>query len=62
MPLIVSPCRFTKTKDLSEFQSVNNPNEPLSDCDYSKQERILVKLTNEVEEYISDSKNKNQSA
>ncbi len=54
LPLILSPCRFTKTKDLSDFQSVNDPNEPISECDFSKQERILVKLTNDVEDYIAN--------
>ncbi len=29
MPVIVKPCRFTKTKTLSQFQSVNDPKKAL---------------------------------
>lgn len=52
IPLIVGHCRFTKNKNISQFQAVNNPSEPLSGCSEADVERILVKLTDDVESYL----------
>lgn len=48
LPLIVRPCIFTKDKYLSIFQSVNDPNKPLSVLSDSEKEIQLVNLTEEV--------------
>lgn len=54
LPLIVRPCLFTKDKYLSEFQSVNPPNEPLSSLRESQTEQALVNLASDVSELLSE--------
>ena len=54
LPLIVRPCLFTRDKNLSEFQSVNPPNKPLSSLTESQAEQDLVNLTSEVSELLSE--------
>jgi hypothetical protein len=49
LPLILKPSRFTKHKELSEFQAVNDPAKPLIKLEEAEQEEILVKLTEEIE-------------
>lgn len=49
LPLIIGHCRFTKDKNLKDFQAVNSPSKPLSSCTKAEVEKILVKLTNDVE-------------
>lgn len=53
LPLIVGHCRFTKDK-LSIFQAINDPVKPLSSCHPSDVEKILVDLTNRVEEILEN--------
>ncbi len=48
LPLIVRPCRFTKDKHLSIFQSVNDPNKALSTLSESDKEIQLLNLTEDV--------------
>jgi hypothetical protein len=53
IPVIANPCRFIKNKQLSQFQSVNDPTtEILSSVSKSKQEAIYVRLTNDIESYV----------
>jgi hypothetical protein len=53
IPVIANPCRFTKNKQLSQFQSINDPTtEILSNLSKSKQEAIYVRLTNDIESYV----------
>lgn len=54
LPLIVRPCLFTKDKYLSEFQSVNSPNSPLSSLSEHQIENELVNLANDVSNLISN--------
>jgi hypothetical protein len=49
LPLIVGHSRFTKTKNLKDFQAVNDPNTPLISCSKAEVQKILVKLTDDVE-------------
>lgn len=51
LPVIVSPCRFSRTK-LSEFQAVNDPEQPLSGLSQHGQEEQLNKLSYEIEDLI----------
>lgn len=54
LPLIITPSRFEKDKNLSQFQPVNNPGrEPLISLNKGEQERILLKLVNRIEEILS---------
>lgn len=52
LPLIIHPSRFLKSKNLSVFQAVNDPQKPLSKLSPPEQEDILVKLTDDVEGYL----------
>lgn len=48
LPLILSPSRFEKIESLSRFMTVNPPSEPLIGLSKAKQERYLVKLSEDV--------------
>lgn len=52
IPLILKPSRFTKNKNLSQFQAVNEPNNSLINLSEGEQEEILVKLTETIEEHL----------
>jgi peptidyl-prolyl cis-trans isomerase B (cyclophilin B) len=53
LPLILSPCRFLKTKSLSQFQSINDPSNPLINLTRGEQELIFTQLTDSIEESLS---------
>jgi hypothetical protein len=52
LPLILKPSRFTRHKELSEFQAVNDPARPLIKLAEAEQEEILVKLTGIIEDNL----------
>ncbi len=55
LPVIVSPCRFSKSP-LSVFQTVNNnPSKPLSKLSASEQDEEFLKLVDRIEELIAGS-------
>ena len=49
MSLIVSPSRFTSTESLSQFQAVNDPSSPLLNLTRGEQEKILVRVSEEID-------------
>ena len=51
LPVILKPCRFTRDENLSKFQSINNPQNPLSKMDENGKEETYVEIAN----YIDDS-------
>ena len=53
LPLILKPCLFTKHKELEEFQSVNEPSQPLSSLSENDQEEVLVDLANRIAELLN---------
>ncbi len=55
-PVIVHPCLFVQNKNLSKFQSVNNPNRALSEVSKAEQERILVKLCIDIQSFLPESR------
>jgi len=52
LPLILSHSRFPKIESLSQFQAVNDPLQPLDSLPKSEQERILVEVTNSIEDAL----------
>ena len=52
LPLIVKPCRFARDRNLSIFQAVNNPSEPLAILDEGTQEQVFDNLAAEVERLV----------
>ena len=58
LPLILSPSRFEKIESLSRFMTVNPPSEPLIELSKAKQERYLVKLSEDVLRAIEEAQKK----
>jgi internalin A len=54
VPVLLRPSRFLKNKILSQFEAVNNAQIPLSELSESKQDELLVSLTNRIEEILKD--------
>lgn len=61
LPVIVSPCRFSETKFLSQFtettslaqlQSINNPAKPLLSLTKNEQEAVFLEVARAVEEAL----------
>jgi hypothetical protein len=52
LPLILKPSRYSRHKELSEFQAVNDPARPLIELKEAEQEKILVKLTGIIEDNL----------
>jgi len=48
-PILVHPSIFTKIPSLKRFQAINSPAETLSELDYPKQERVFIKLLDDIE-------------
>lgn len=53
LPVIVSPCRFAHTRSLSMFQAVNSPSDTLIEMTVGEQEKLFVKVTEEIEAALS---------
>jgi len=53
VPLILSPCRFSREPTLSRFQAANQPNEPLSLMSEDHREEIYDKLASDIEKALS---------
>lgn len=49
LPVIVSPCRFSKTEGLARFQAVNDPQQPLKAMKGASREREFLKVVDAVE-------------
>ncbi|HEX6901727.1 MAG TPA: chromosomal replication initiator protein DnaA [Thermoanaerobaculia bacterium] len=58
LPLIVSPCGFLRTEGLYQFQSVNDPAQPLIKLSRGDQEEVLEKLAGHIEKLLTQSPEK----
>jgi hypothetical protein len=57
LPVILKPCRFSKNKNLAEYQTVNDPEtEPLSKLSEDEQDEILLALIDRIDELTKDNK------
>lgn len=52
LPLIVKPCRFTSDENLSKFQSINDPKNPLSKLSENDREEIYVKVADLIDNLV----------
>jgi hypothetical protein len=50
-PVIISPCRFEQST-ISKFQAANSPAETLSELSKPKQDRIFLKLTDDIQYFM----------
>ncbi len=53
LPVIVGSCRYEHHPELSCFQSVNPPSEPLEGMSKVEQEKVFLEVTDRVDEAIS---------
>jgi cell division protein FtsZ len=53
LPVVISPCRFVETRNLSQFQAVNDPAKPLLDQSKADQERVFLNLSKVIEQALS---------
>lgn len=49
LPLILSPCRFTREQSLAGFQAVNDPAKPLNTLPKARQESVFDHLSETIE-------------
>ena len=56
IPLLISPCRFTKTPSISRYQAINDPTKTLQELSEAEKNRVLVKLADRIEQYLIKSK------
>jgi len=49
LPMVLSPCRFTREKSLSTFQSINAPDEPLSGMEEHGRELVYDAVAERIE-------------
>jgi len=52
IPVILKSCRFTRDKNLREFQSINSPDEPLSLADENERELIYDTIAQRIEDVM----------
>jgi hypothetical protein len=52
VPIVLSPCRFVETKNLSQFQSINPPSHPINAMTKTKQEAMFLKVSQVIEEAV----------
>lgn len=52
LPLIVKPCRFTSDENLSKFQSINDPKNPLSKLNENDKEEVYVRLADYIDNLV----------
>ena len=49
LPIILKPCRFTRDPNLSQFQAVNDPKNPLARMELWERDEIYDRISNEIE-------------
>lgn len=52
VPIVLKPCAFNSTKEISQFQAVNDPSNPLISLDEANREEIWVKVAEAVSESV----------
>lgn len=52
LPVIISPCRFTREESLSRFQAVNDPARPLLNMGRGNREKVLDDVARAVEDAL----------
>ncbi len=55
LPVILSPCRFTREPSLNRFQAANSPTQPLSSMTEDERETIYDQLAHDIEHTMKDS-------
>jgi hypothetical protein len=53
VPVILRPCRFSREKELREFQAINPPDEPLSVLDENGRELLYDSIAQRIEQVFT---------
>lgn len=53
LPILIGPCRFTRTQGLSNYQAVNSPDRTLLEMDEAEQDRVWLTLTYKIEDLLA---------
>ena len=53
LSMILSPCRFTRTPKLAQFQTVNRPEQPLTGLTKNEQETVFDQVAQAIEEALA---------
>ena len=53
LPVIVGSCLFDKEPDLAQFQTVNEPDQPLNALDEAKQEELLLSVAKAINDAVN---------
>jgi hypothetical protein len=53
LPIILKPCRFSRDKNLSKFQAINNPATPLISQNIAEQEKTYAQLSERIEDELN---------
>lgn len=54
LPLIISPCRFSREQSLKRFQAANFPDNPLSSMSENEREIVYDKVSKEIESALTN--------
>lgn len=54
IPVIAKPCGFARDENLSVFQSINSPDNPITSMNGNEREKTYDKISSEVEAYFRD--------
>jgi TIR domain len=54
LPVILSPCRFSREPTLNRFQAANSPSEPLSGLSFVEREVVFDKLASDIERTLEN--------
>lgn len=52
LPIIVKPCRYASEENLSKFQAINDPKNPLSKLNENDKEEIYVKVADFIDNLV----------
>jgi hypothetical protein len=55
LPVILTPCRFTRDEQLSQFEAINDPKKPVSTLPGPAREVVYEEVCERVEEILSQS-------
>jgi hypothetical protein len=54
IPVIVKPCRYTRDKNLSDFQAINDPLKPIIKLSSAEREKIYDRISKEIEALMGE--------
>ena len=60
LPVLVGPCRFSRTPGLARFQAVNSPDETLAEMTEAQQDRVWLRLVERIEDELAAAGTKRQ--